>query len=147
MSLVGAWRLQRFVITFADGRAPLYPFGEDATGQIIYSASGQMSAVLSRSQRAPLSATSLERAYAASAEAKAHAFDGYLSYAGTYRLEGDEVVHRVEMSMVPDTVGLEQRRRITWHGEILELSYEVTARSGITRRYTLRWEKIPSTSP
>ncbi len=142
--LVGPWHLDRFVITFADGRPPLFPFGEDARGQLLYTADGHMSATLCRAKRAPLGSR-LEAAYAAAPDAKAGAFDGYLAYAGRWRIEGDSVVHAVEFALTPDLVGRENRRTARLEdgpdGPRLHLSYTLTARSGVERRYTLIWRR------
>ena len=48
-----------------------------------------------------------------------------MSYAGRYRLEGDEIIHIVEMALTPDVVGLEQRRTIQLDGDTLTLSYTI----------------------
>ncbi len=139
--LLGAWHLVDCELIFSDGRPAVQPYGPDGRGLIIYSPEGWMSATLSRADRAPLSVGSLEWAHRAHAAARAAAFDGYLAYAGRWRVEGDEVVHSVELSLVPDAVGAEQRRRVTFDGEELELSYSLTARSGVVRRYRLRWRR------
>lgn len=143
--LIGAWRLERFVITFADGRPPRFPFGEDARGQLIYAADGRMSAVLSRAERPLLGAHRLETATQVGPAAKAQAFDSYLSYAGRWRLEGDRVIHAVELALVPEIVGIEQVRTVRLdrdeRGPRLRLSYALTARSGVERRYVLTWRR------
>ena len=142
--LIGSWHLERFVIRYADGRPPLHPFGERARGQLIYSADGHMSATLCRAERPPLGGR-LETAYRAAAADKAAAFDGYLAYAGRWRLEGDGVVHRVEFALTPDLVGRENRRAarldVGPDGRRLHLSYSLTAQSGIERYYTLTWRR------
>jgi len=138
--LIGAWRLQGFVIRFSDDRPPLYPFGEEARGVIVYSADGTMSAVLSRADRPPL-AQRLETAGKAPLAARAAAFDSYLSYAGRWTLDGETVTHHVDLALVPDAVGARQQRRAVLDGDRLTLSYAITARSGIVRRYTLDWRR------
>lgn len=74
------------------------------------------------------------------AEAKAAAYDSYLSYAGRWRVDGDEVVHDVELALVPEVVGQEQRRRARMEGEELVLTYGVPARHGVAR-FELRWRR------
>lgn len=138
--LVGAWHLDDFVIRFADGRPPVRPFGADARGQLVYTADGHMSATLCRAERAPLG-EGLEASYKASPEAKAHAFDGYMAYAGRWRLDGDTVVHDVHFALTPELVGRQNRRSARFEGGRLHLSYRLTARSGIERTYTLTWRR------
>lgn len=139
--LVGAWGLRSFRVVFDDGRPPVFPYGADAMGQIVYTPSGHMSAVLSRRHRELPGSHRLEDAHRASAEARAAAFDSYLSYAGTWRLEGDDVVHAVGFGLVPAAVGAEQRRRVGWDGLTLTLSYRVEGRSG-GRTFELSWHRL-----
>lgn len=145
--LVGTWRLRSFVITFEDGRTPQHPFGRQPLGKLIYTAEGHMSGTLSKRQRDPLGVGRLERYTKAHESARADAFDTYLAYAGRWRLEalpgeGVEVVHEVELALLPDLVGEENRRRVTFVDEqTVELSYELVAPSGLRRTYTLTWER------
>lgn len=139
--LLGTWRLIGFEIRFSDGRPPVRPFGPDAVGLLIYAPDGHMSAVLSRGHRAPLGATRLETSAAAPDVAKSAAFDSYLSYAGTWRVEGDTVVHTVTLAQTPELVGVENRRAASLEGDDLTLRYGITARSGVRRGYTLRWRR------
>ena len=134
--LVGAWALVDFWIRFDDGRPAQAGFGPGATGWLLYSDSGRMSALLSRAQRPALSIPRLESAQRAPAAEKAQAFDDYLSYAGSWRLDGDEVVHEVSEALVPNIVGLAQRRRASLSGDLLTLSYR-----GGPKLYTLRWRR------
>lgn len=140
-ALWGAWALERFSV-HVDGRPPIFPFGEGATGMLVYAPSGHMSAVLSRRERALLDVSRLETAGRAGAAERAGAFDSYLSYAGEWHIEGDEVVHRVTLALVPDAVGAENRRRAVLDGDQLLLSYEITPPSGNIRRYRLSWQRL-----
>lgn len=139
--LVGAWRLERFSITYSDNRPPSYPFGEDARGQLIYTEDGQMSAVLSRSNRIALDISRLETFSSASDASKVAAFDAYLSYTGRWSLNDDEVTHEVELALVPNIIGRKQVRRASFDHETLVLTYELEARSGVIRYYELRWNR------
>jgi len=143
--LHGSWLLERFVIRFADGRPPVQPFGERARGLLMYTPDGRMSAILSRADRPPLAASRLETSAKAPAEEKAGAFDSYLSYGGRWTIEGDEVVHAVEYALTPNLVGRDNRRRADFRpapdGDRVVLSYDVPARSGVTRHYSLTWRR------
>ena len=139
--LHGAWHLRRFVVAFDDGRPDLHPFGPGARGLLVYTPDGAMSAVLSRADRAPLGVPRLEASGRATPEAKAAAFDGYLSYAGTWRLEGDAVVHTVTLAQTPELVGQQNRRTARLEGDTLTLSYRWTGRSRVGRTHTLLWSR------
>lgn len=141
-NLCGAWQLVSFVITHSDNRQDVYPFGPDATGLLIYSPDGHMSAILSRANRANLATGRLENSARADDASKAQAFDAYLSYGGHYHLEGDEVVHHVEYAMMPDIIGVENRRHLSWLDDhTIALSYQITPKSGVTRTYCLTWKR------
>ena len=141
-ALVGSWELLRCEISFSDGRPSVLPYGAEARGQLVYAADGRVSAVLSRADRAPLGVAGLESAAGAPPAAKAAAFDTYLSYAGRWQLDGESVVHTVELALVPEAVGRDQVRRVSFDGDHLVLTYERTARSGVERRYRLTWRRV-----
>ena len=133
--LIGTWRLLDFTITYADGRPPLSPLGEGAQGLIVYAADGHLSAVLSRAGRASGSA-GLEQGRVSVTSGE------YVSYAGRWRLDGTTVHHTVQLSLVPEVVGqtLSRQAALSDDGQ-LTLSYELTPRSGVTRRYRLTWRR------
>lgn len=137
--LVGAWELEELSITRPDGEV-VYPLGVDARGLLIYSGDGWVSAALSRAERGHFAADRLETAARVSDGEKLAAFDSYVSYAGRYTIDGDEVVHEIITSMVPTVVGQSLRRRFTFEGVDLVLSYEVEGSRG-TNRYRLRWRR------
>lgn len=141
MELTGTWLLDSFVISHADGRPEVYPFGLEPFGLLVYDPVGYMSATLSKSDREGLGVRRFEVASESTDAKKAAAFDSYLSYVGTWRLHDGVVTHRVLASLVPDTIGTELVRRATLDGGRLVLSYDVEARSGITRHYTLSWRR------
>ena len=109
-NLIGTWFLQEWDCTI-DGRFHNHPFGKEATGMINYTAGGRMSAILSKLNRAPLTVASL--AQASDAE-KIQVVDGYVSYAGDWRVEGDQVIHSVDFSLLPNWVGTDLIRTISW---------------------------------
>jgi hypothetical protein len=100
-----------------------------------------MSATLSRGGDPPRWDTTLETTARASLEAKAAAFDRSMTYAGRWRVEGDEVVHEVEHALAPGVVGRENRRRFRLAGDRLVLSYAIMPPSGVTRTFELTWRR------
>lgn len=103
--LVGGWELVRWAIL--GGGRENFPFGPAASGLILYGADGWMSATIAAADRPPLSTANPRLAPAAE---RAAAFAGYFSYAGTWRVDGEEVIHAVRWSLNPAFVGTEQRR-------------------------------------
>ena len=99
-----------------------------------------MTAVLTRVSRTLPGTQRLEDSHRASVEDKAAAFDSYLSYSGRWRVEGDEVVHAVDMALSPGAVGQEQRRTFELDGDRLVLSYTLEGRRG-PRAFRLLWSR------
>ena len=61
-TLQGVWHLDRWEITYDNGRATTYPFGANATGLIHYTQDGGMSACIARADRPRLSSDSVRSA-------------------------------------------------------------------------------------
>lgn len=141
MNLVGCWSLTGFEVRFADGRPVVHPFGEHPQGRIVYTAEGVVSAVLSAPGRT--GSADLETFRGASDADKVAWFDGFLAYSGRWSLDGDEVVHHIDLALAPAMVGQAVRRKVTPTEGGLVLSYERTARSGVTRTFVLSWERCP----
>jgi hypothetical protein len=141
-ALIGTYRLVDWVFTL-DGVMPRHPFGADARGLLTYTADGHVWAALMHMNRPVLGTRSL---LDASEHDQASAAAGYLSYAGTYRVEGDEVVHHVEVSLFPDWIGEDQRRRFRFEGDelILETPETITSQ-GKRAKNTLRWRRVTET--
>ncbi len=108
--LVGTWELVEWTFT-VDGVREARPFGGDPVGLLTYTADGWMWAALMKRHRKPLPTTTIS---AAPVVDRAEAAAGYLSYAGRYTIVGDEVVHHVVVSLMPNWVGDDQRRHIEW---------------------------------
>lgn len=137
----------------AEGRRS-YPLGTDASGYLMYTSSGLMSATLMRQGRPALGIPS-EHARELRAKligeghdvitARDHpllaryflAADGYLTYCGRFEIHGSTVVHRVEQSLYPEWVGIEQVRRFEFDGDALLL----TAEAG-TLTACLAWRRV-----
>lgn len=139
--LIGTWRLVEWKVTIGD--RTVRPFGGAAVGLLTYTDEGRMMASLMREDRDRLDTNSFA---GANAQTRAGAAAGYISYAGSYEVVGDEVHHDVELSLFPDWVGDVQTRTIRWVDEpdgteALELSY-VQMGSGKEATNTLRWHRI-----
>lgn len=135
--LAGAWHLVSWSFELDDGRTT-HPFGGDVAGLLVYTSDGYMSATLMRRNRPDLGTATLA---GAPAQGRAVAAAGYLAYGGPYRIEGDEVVHMVQVSLFPDWVGGEQRRQIVWDGDELILQAATTTASGRRAKNRLRWRR------
>jgi hypothetical protein len=143
--LLGTWQLLRWEIAYGDGRPPTLPYGADATGLILYTADGWMSACIGRAGRPRLASDSVRSAPEAQRLA---AFESWFQYAGPYALRersdgGWEVVHRVTHALNPNFVGTEQVRRVEFDAEgTLTLSAsDSMPGSAVARHHRLRWRR------
>jgi len=108
--LIGTWRLVEWTFT-VNGSRPTRPWGGDPAGLITYTEDGRMCASLMSHARPSSTTRTLS---AAPAEIRAAAAAGYLTYAGSYSFDGDDVLHHIELSLMPNWVGTTERRHINW---------------------------------
>lgn len=135
---LGAWRLVHWRVTYPDGRIT-FPYGEHAEGLLLYTAE-RMSATVAASGRASLKSANPRHAPAAD---RAAAFDGFFNYAGRWQIEGEAVIHKLELALNPDMVGTVQRRDAVFdHADALRLSAAELLPDGGHRRHELSWERI-----
>ncbi|MBM3504391.1 MAG: lipocalin-like domain-containing protein [Alphaproteobacteria bacterium] len=137
-SLIGTWEMVRWETRYDDGRV-IFPMGEDAQGQLLYTADGHMAAFLMRRGR-PRFTTG--EALTASAEEKIAAWNSFYAYAGRYRIAGgDTIIHTVEASMYPNWVGDEQRRLARFEdGQLVLTTPPQTTKRGV-QRSTIWWRR------
>jgi hypothetical protein len=151
--LLGVWKLVRWEIAYDDGRPPSYPFGPDASGLILYTHDGAMSACIARSGRQPLSSASVRSAPEVERLA---AFESYFQYAGTYEIQprdepvgggagqgGLQVVHRVSHSLNPNFVGTAQVRRMDFDadGTLTLSASDLIPGTRALRHHRLIWKR------
>ena len=101
--IVGNWRLVSFAIRREAGE-PIFPFGRDAEGSLIYTAEGRFSAQLRRVDRPRFADPDQMKGAPAEIEA---ASKGCISYYGPYRFDPERraVTHVVEGSLFPNWEG------------------------------------------
>jgi len=120
--LVGAWKLVEYSIN--DKRNPgqrFYPLGKDATGIIMYTPNGYMSAQL-MAQGRPVYANG--HIHTGSIEEMAAAAKGYMAYSGKFELneETNTLIHHMEVSMNPTWLGQAQERYYKLEGDTLTIT-------------------------
>ncbi len=142
--LLGVWTLVRWEIAYGDGRPTTYPYGPDATGLIMYTHDGAMSACINRAGRPPLSSASVRSAPEAERLA---AFESYFQYAGSYEIQpregGQQVVHRVSHSLNPNFLGTEQVRRMDFgaDGSLTLSASDLVPGTQVPRHHRLIWRR------
>lgn len=160
-NLVGIWKMVSMAVTFdgflsrllriiADRDTPffaklkdkpiIYPHGQKASGYIMYSEAGYMSAHVMNANRPCL--TTADDLIRASDQEKAQATHTYLSYAGPYQVQGDRVIHQPRLSLFQNFVGTDLVRIIKLADRQLTLSTPPVKVLGVTTDVIIIWERV-----
>jgi len=85
-------------------------YSKDVVGYLIYTADGYMSAEImdpDRQQSDPNFPLEMAALQSLPDEDRARAYTTYLSYCGTYTVEGNRVTHHVKAGLIPSWTGSE----------------------------------------
>jgi hypothetical protein len=117
--LLGAWSLVSWQ-SFSDDGSVQYPLGENAVGQLMYSATGRVSAQLARGEQERFNSDDWRRA---KPEEMIAAWPSYFGYFGTFTVDADDsaVTHHIEAGWFPNLAGTEQVRHYRLDGDELVL--------------------------
>ncbi len=120
--LVGTWKLVSWEVTQPNSTIH-YPYGKDVIGYLTYTADGYMSAEImdpDRQQSDPNFRLETATAQTLPDADRARAYSSYLSYCGTYTVEGGVVTHHVKAGLIPSWTGSEQVRPYRFeHGRLI----------------------------
>jgi Lipocalin-like domain len=122
--LIGAWRLVKWSLIYADGRPQEFPLGPDARGMIIYTATGEVSATLMRADDG----------------SNASPTDHCFAYAGRYVVRDGTAYHTIEITTNPALVGITSTRHIQLDGDQLTLAGPDFA-AGTERTQHIVWRR------
>ena len=136
-TVVGTWRLVAASATTAEGRQIATPYGPNPLGLLTYTADGSMAALISHSGRKPLSA---DRISSPTTE-RAEAFATFFAYAGSYSIDGQRVIHHVEISSVQNWVDTDLIRTTTFDGGRMTLRTPPLRVGGTLQTTELVWER------
>jgi Lipocalin-like domain len=114
--LIGTWKLVSAVREDVASGAKTAFLGESPSGFLHYLPDGRMMAIIARSGRTKPAGT-----IATAAEAEA-LIRSMVAYGGTYRCEGDKVIHDCDISWNQTFTGTKQIRTMTLDGDRLTLS-------------------------
>jgi len=118
-TLVGAWRLERFVFTDEEG-GEHFPLGEAPKGFVTVTPDNYLSLSFMAGEREAFAENDVLGGSLAERDAAAAS---YISFGGPCRIEGDDVVAiEVEAAFHPNWAGSVQRRRFTIDGDTLTLA-------------------------
>lgn len=135
---VGTWRLISWEYRSADDQVS-NPFGQDFVGYIMYSEDGYMSVAIMSANRPKFASGDL---WGGTTEEKVAAADTYVSYCGKYEVQGDKVIHYIDVSFFPNWSGVDQIRFFEFKGNRLSLSTPPFLVAGIQQTAHLIWERV-----
>jgi hypothetical protein len=137
--LVGTWRLESFHVLDSRG-AMSHPYGRDAIGYYLFSASGYMSMVIMAPDRACFTGGDLLRG---TTDEKAKAAGTYISYTGRYHVKDDTLFVHPQAAFFPNWIGVEQARTMRFTStDELELSTPPMLLAGRQQTAHLVWKRI-----
>jgi hypothetical protein len=133
--LIGAWRLVSWSEETSGGET-VYPLGEDATGQLIYSEDGHVAAQLMRAAVPQFAEGDWRKAQP---DECMRAWMGYFGYFGSFSIDEQKkaVIHHVEGSWFPNLIGTKQVRFFSFEGERLVLDADTA-----WGKVQIVWEKL-----
>jgi Lipocalin-like domain len=130
-SLVGTWKLVRVIVKTADGSARPQTYGPKGLGILTVTAEGRMMAVLSDG-----------RPTMPDGEARA-----FVAYCGNTTFDGTELVTRVDGTTGSlSRMGSDQKRKVSFEGDLLVLSHQPTAADGVVEYRKAYWQKLSDIS-
>ncbi len=134
---VGTWKLLEFKTVESDTNV-IYPMGKNPEGYIIYTPDGYMSVCLMMQDRPKLELSMQELLeyksmkfskliknlfkYIKATLRYFEASRNYVSYAGTYEIQDNKVIHHLIASLIPDWVGIDLERTFEFIEDRLILS-------------------------
>lgn len=132
----GRWNIRSWEQLYDDGRV-LHPMGTELEGFIEYGDYG-MFCVIARKGRAPFTTGGQ---WSASDAEKAAAYGSYLTYAGTYDVEGNTIYHHVRHSLFPNWEGGSQQRTAVLDNSTLLLTARLEENTPEARTAKLSWTR------
>lgn len=136
-SLIGAWRLVSWSENAPSGEV-VYPLGEGAVGQIVYSGDGHVAAQLMRAGVLRFADDDWRRA---TPDERSRAWMGYFGYFGTFSIDAEKkaVTHHIEGGWFPNLTGTEQIRFFRFENGRLVLDADTA-----WGKVRIIWEKLAS---
>jgi len=138
ISLIGTWRLISFKSRTVDGQVT-DPWGKNTVGYIMYNEDGYMSVSVMSANRSKFISGDMK---GGTVEEKAAAAGTYISYCGKYEIQGDAIIHHIELSLFPNWVAVGQKRIFKLEDNKLSLSTSPALVDGVEQTFRLVWERV-----
>ncbi len=134
-ALLGSWKLVSFELRLPTGGVT-YPFGPDPRGYVFYNAQGFMSAAFMGSDRVKPQSSDLADT------SKTVNYDQFNAYCGRFEVNGNRVVHHVEVASLPQWCGIDQERIFKIDGARLILETPPLTINAQAPTAYLIWERV-----
>jgi len=109
--VIGFWKLISYVVEIQATGQIEQVMGQHPTGYVNFSPEGRVMFILTGEGRKPAKTT----------EERADLLSTLVAYTGTYRIEGDRWITKVDVAWNPEWVGTEQTRSFRIDGERLQV--------------------------
>ncbi len=136
--LIGTWKLCSYELKSKDGEC-YYLYGNNPKGYLLYDKNGYMSGMISKSDRIPISTGDI---HLLSEDEKLSLTDGFYAYSGKYELLKDKILHKIEVSFIPNLVSTIEERYFEIVNNKMILSTPPVMIKGKEFTFYITWEKI-----
>jgi len=137
--LLGTWYLCEAYATDGAGARLHDVYGAQPAGLIHYGADSRMMALITHDGRPRLHGDR----QAAPAHERAAAYKSSVAYAGTFELESDWILHKVDVSTYPNWVGSVLRRQVRMEEDRVTLLTAPQMQDGVETVIKLVWQRTP----
>ncbi|MCL2939717.1 MAG: lipocalin-like domain-containing protein [Trichodesmium sp. MAG_R02] len=134
-AIVGTWKLVEMKCVDEEGNIS-YPYGQDPVSYIIYTEEGHMSFSIMMSNRLKMGLLVQEIMdmgygrkptinifkYLKAGVRYLQAVQKYVGYMGKYEIKDNKVIHHIEITVVPDLIGIDVERTLEISGDTLVLT-------------------------
>ena len=137
--LIGTWGLISYSIEDPTGEVH-FPFGRDATGFLMYSPDGYMSAQMMAQKRPNYTSGDIHNG---TPEEMSRAASGYLAYSGPFYVDEPtkEVTHMMSVSLLPNWIGQLQSRVLTVEDDYLLMTSDARLTQGRVGEPRVEWRR------
>jgi len=141
--LLGTWTLIRTRETVDGVDTGREPIGVGATGVIHYLPDDRMAVIMANGGRQPMSRGRYDSDDCETAESART----FTAYAGTFEVDGNDVIHHLDLCLHQDHVGTDYLRHATLDGDRLVLAMpEARSRKGMIQ-WSLEWRRASRFAP
>jgi hypothetical protein len=109
--IAGLWKLVSYDVEVQSSGEKFPPMGKHPSGYVLFTQQGRVFFVLTGEGRTP----------AKTDQDRASLLSSMVSYTGTYRVEGEKWITKVEVAWNPEWVGTEQARNFKLDGSQLQV--------------------------